>query len=125
MWRHLSERLLRYLPVVLLVAVALAIAIHYARPLPPRTPRGGAADRLAGALDELYGTGHGEGSGIGPDSRGGRGAAFPRVPEWAGGTAPAVGPGGPRGGTGAPRPPGVGGGSAGWSFVLAAVPPPR
>ncbi|MEU3568002.1 DUF5682 family protein [Kitasatospora sp. NPDC036755] len=42
--------------------------------------------RLATALDELYGSGHGEGSGPGLESRGGRGgreAPYPGVREWA------------------------------------------
>ncbi|MFG2911931.1 DUF5682 family protein [Kitasatospora sp. NPDC048298] len=42
--------------------------------------------RLATALDELYGSGHGEGSGPGVDSRGGKGgreAPYPGVREWA------------------------------------------
>ncbi|MEU3566375.1 DUF5682 family protein [Kitasatospora sp. NPDC006786] len=46
----------------------------------------GRGARLATALDELYGTGHGEGSGPGLDSRGGRGgreAPYPGVREWA------------------------------------------
>ncbi|MEV7599295.1 DUF5682 family protein [Kitasatospora sp. NPDC089797] len=47
----------------------------------------GRGARLATALDELYGTGHGEGSGPGLDDRGGRGggreAPFPGVREWA------------------------------------------
>ncbi|MFJ9691128.1 DUF5682 family protein [Kitasatospora sp. NPDC101183] len=48
-------------------------------------PQGRGA-RLATALDELYGTGHGEGSGPGLDSRGSRGgreAPYPGVREWA------------------------------------------
>ncbi|MFB7472057.1 DUF5682 family protein [Kitasatospora sp. NPDC056184] len=51
---------------------------------------GGRASRLATALDELYGTGHGEGSGPGLDGRGGAGgnrggreAPYPGVREWA------------------------------------------
>ncbi|WP_380281005.1 DUF5682 family protein [Kitasatospora purpeofusca] len=51
---------------------------------------GGRAARLATALDELYGTGHGEGSGPGLDGRGGAGgnrggreAPYPGVREWA------------------------------------------
>ncbi|MDY0811929.1 DUF5682 family protein [Kitasatospora purpeofusca] len=50
---------------------------------------GGRASRLATALDELYGTGHGEGSGPGLDGRGGAGgnrggreAPYPGVREW-------------------------------------------
>ncbi|MFE7564666.1 DUF5682 family protein [Kitasatospora sp. NPDC057500] len=50
----------------------------------------GRAARLATALDELYGTGHGEGSGPGLEgrggaggSRGGREAPYPGVREWA------------------------------------------
>ncbi|MFB7909741.1 DUF5682 family protein [Kitasatospora sp. NPDC056076] len=46
----------------------------------------GRSARLATALDELYGSGHGEGSGPGLDDRGGRGgreAPFPGVREWA------------------------------------------
>ncbi|MFE2110272.1 DUF5682 family protein [Kitasatospora sp. NPDC059463] len=50
---------------------------------------GGRASRLAIALDELYGTGHGEGSGPGLDGRGGAGgnrggreAPYPGVREW-------------------------------------------
>ncbi|MFD4657638.1 DUF5682 family protein [Kitasatospora sp. NPDC058444] len=46
----------------------------------------GRGARLATALDELYGTGHGEGSGPGLDSRAGRGgreAPYPGVREWA------------------------------------------
>ncbi|MFI8081334.1 DUF5682 family protein [Kitasatospora sp. NPDC086009] len=50
---------------------------------------GGRAARLATALDELYGTGHGEGSGPGLDGRGGAGgnrggreAPYPGVREW-------------------------------------------
>ncbi|MFE7590458.1 DUF5682 family protein [Kitasatospora sp. NPDC057512] len=46
----------------------------------------GRGARLATALDELYGGGHGEGSGPGLDSRGGRGgreAPYPGVREWA------------------------------------------
>ncbi|WP_395293626.1 DUF5682 family protein [Kitasatospora hibisci] len=50
---------------------------------------GGRSARLATALDELYGTGHGEGSGPGLDGRGGagghrggRGAPYPGVREW-------------------------------------------
>ncbi|MFE4512862.1 DUF5682 family protein [Kitasatospora sp. NPDC056783] len=49
----------------------------------------GRGARLATALDELYGSGHGEGSGPGLDSRGGRGgrggreAPYPGVREWA------------------------------------------
>ncbi|WP_316524622.1 vWA domain-containing protein [Kitasatospora brasiliensis] len=46
----------------------------------------GRGARLATALDELYGSGHGEGSGPGVDSRGGRGgreAPYPGVREWA------------------------------------------
>ncbi|MCG6495867.1 DUF5682 family protein [Kitasatospora sp. A2-31] len=50
---------------------------------------GGRAARLATALDELYGTGHGEGSGPRLDGRGGaggqrggRGAPYPGVREW-------------------------------------------
>ncbi|MFD5082327.1 DUF5682 family protein [Kitasatospora sp. NPDC058406] len=48
---------------------------------------GGRSARLATALDELYGTGHGEGSGPGLDgrgggNRGGREAPFPGVREW-------------------------------------------
>ncbi|MER7703639.1 DUF5682 family protein [Kitasatospora sp. NPDC097605] len=43
---------------------------------------GGRAARLATALDELYGTGHGEGSGPGLESRGGREAPYPGVREW-------------------------------------------
>lgn len=50
---------------------------------------GGRGARLATALDELYGTGHGEGSGPGLDGRGGAGgnrggreAPYPGVREW-------------------------------------------
>ncbi|MFH9348935.1 DUF5682 family protein [Kitasatospora sp. NPDC017646] len=43
----------------------------------------GRSARLATALDELYGTGHGEGSGPGLGDRGGREAPFPGVREWA------------------------------------------
>ncbi|MGW3074262.1 vWA domain-containing protein [Kitasatospora sp. NPDC001132] len=46
----------------------------------------GRGARLATALDELYGSGHGEGSGPGVDSRGGKGgreAPYPGVREWA------------------------------------------
>ncbi|MFJ6619117.1 DUF5682 family protein [Kitasatospora sp. NPDC091335] len=46
----------------------------------------GRGARLATALDELYGSGHGEGSGPGLDSRGGKGgreAPYPGVREWA------------------------------------------
>ncbi|MFE2721862.1 DUF5682 family protein [Kitasatospora sp. NPDC059327] len=50
---------------------------------------GGRAARLATALDELYGNGHGEGSGPGLDGRGGAGgdrggreAPYPGVREW-------------------------------------------
>ncbi|MFF2073989.1 DUF5682 family protein [Kitasatospora sp. NPDC058162] len=47
----------------------------------------GRGARLATALDELYGSGHGEGSGPGLDDRGsgrgGREASFPGVREWA------------------------------------------
>ncbi|MGW3043546.1 vWA domain-containing protein [Kitasatospora sp. NPDC001159] len=47
----------------------------------------GRCARLATALDELYGSGHGEGSGPGLDGRSGRGggreAPFPGVREWA------------------------------------------
>ncbi|MFE4358881.1 DUF5682 family protein [Kitasatospora sp. NPDC056800] len=46
----------------------------------------GRGARLATALDELYGGGHGEGSGPGLDSRGGKGgreAPYPGVREWA------------------------------------------
>ncbi|GHF34813.1 hypothetical protein GCM10018790_10650 [Kitasatospora xanthocidica] len=46
----------------------------------------GRGARLATALDELYGSGHGEGSGPGLESRGGRGgreAPYPGVREWA------------------------------------------
>ncbi|MFH8385200.1 DUF5682 family protein [Kitasatospora sp. NPDC018058] len=47
----------------------------------------GRCARLATALDELYGSGHGEGSGPGLDGRNGRGggreAPFPGVREWA------------------------------------------
>ncbi|MFJ9950418.1 DUF5682 family protein [Kitasatospora sp. NPDC091207] len=50
---------------------------------------GGRAARLATALDELYGSGHGEGSGPGLDGRGGAGgnrggreAPYPGVREW-------------------------------------------
>ncbi|MFE7529014.1 DUF5682 family protein [Kitasatospora sp. NPDC057542] len=46
----------------------------------------GRGARLATALDELYGSGHGEGSGPGLDSRGSRGgreAPYPGVREWA------------------------------------------
>ncbi|MEV7771037.1 DUF5682 family protein [Kitasatospora sp. NPDC086791] len=49
----------------------------------------GRSARLATALDELYGSGHGEGSGPGLDSRGGKGgrggreAPYPGVREWA------------------------------------------
>ncbi|MFD8750395.1 DUF5682 family protein [Kitasatospora sp. NPDC059577] len=46
----------------------------------------GRGARLATALDELYGSGHGEGSGPGADSRGNRGgreAPYPGVREWA------------------------------------------
>ncbi|MFJ3792628.1 DUF5682 family protein [Kitasatospora sp. NPDC090091] len=50
---------------------------------------GGRSARLATALDELYGTGHGEGSGPGLDGRGGAGghrggreAPYPGVREW-------------------------------------------
>ncbi|MFJ8621477.1 DUF5682 family protein [Kitasatospora sp. NPDC093550] len=46
----------------------------------------GRSSRLATALDELYGTGHGEGSGPGLESRGNRGgreAPYPGVREWA------------------------------------------
>ncbi|SDT37668.1 VWA domain containing CoxE-like protein [Streptomyces sp. TLI_053] len=50
---------------------------------------GGRASRLAAALDELYGTGQGEGSGPGLDGRGGAGgnrggreAPYPGVREW-------------------------------------------
>ncbi|MFD7410751.1 DUF5682 family protein [Kitasatospora purpeofusca] len=50
---------------------------------------GSRASRLASALDELYGTGHGEGSGPGLDGRGGAGgnrggreAPYPGVREW-------------------------------------------
>ncbi|WP_327682476.1 vWA domain-containing protein [Kitasatospora sp. NBC_00458] len=46
----------------------------------------GRSARLATALDELYGTGHGEGSGPGLDGRGGAGggreAPYPGVREW-------------------------------------------
>ncbi|WP_404870874.1 DUF5682 family protein [Kitasatospora griseola] len=44
----------------------------------------GRSARLAAALDELYGTGRGEGSAPGPtgDPRGGREAPFPGVREW-------------------------------------------
>ncbi|MFJ9771369.1 DUF5682 family protein [Kitasatospora sp. NPDC101157] len=43
----------------------------------------GRSARLATALDELYGGGHGEGSGPGLGDRGGREAPFPGVREWA------------------------------------------
>ncbi|MEU9040416.1 MULTISPECIES: DUF5682 family protein [unclassified Kitasatospora] len=43
----------------------------------------GRGARLATALDELYGSGHGEGSGPGVGSRGGREAPYPGVREWA------------------------------------------
>ncbi|WBP86030.1 DUF5682 family protein [Kitasatospora cathayae] len=43
----------------------------------------GRSARLATALDELYGSGHGEGSGPGLGDRGGREAPFPGVREWA------------------------------------------
>ncbi|MER7765404.1 DUF5682 family protein [Kitasatospora sp. NPDC096140] len=46
----------------------------------------GRSARIATALDELYGSGHGEGSGPGLESRGGRGgreAPYPGVREWA------------------------------------------
>ncbi|SOB80969.1 vWA domain-containing protein [Streptomyces sp. 1331.2] len=43
----------------------------------------GRGARLATALDELYGSGHGEGSGPGLGSRGGREAPYPGVREWA------------------------------------------
>ncbi|MFI9359601.1 DUF5682 family protein [Kitasatospora sp. NPDC053057] len=43
----------------------------------------GRSARLATALDELYGSGRGEGSGPGLGDRGGREAPFPGVREWA------------------------------------------
>ncbi|MFC5662232.1 DUF5682 family protein [Kitasatospora misakiensis] len=62
--------------------------------------RGGRAGRLATALDELYGTGHGEGSGPGLDGRGGAGgnrggreAPYPGVREWSEELAALFGPG--------------------------------
>ncbi|MFD0272908.1 DUF5682 family protein [Kitasatospora sp. NPDC127111] len=42
----------------------------------------GRAGRVAAALDELYGTGRGEGAGPGVDGRGGREAPYPGVREW-------------------------------------------
>ncbi len=61
---------------------------------------GGRAARLATALDELYGTGHGEGSGPGLDGRGGAGgnrggreAPYPGVREWFEELAALFGPG--------------------------------
>ncbi|MFJ5925571.1 DUF5682 family protein [Kitasatospora sp. NPDC092948] len=53
------------------------------RPGSGRGP-GGRSARLAAALDELYGTGRGEGSAPGPtgDPRGGREAPYPGVREW-------------------------------------------
>ncbi|MCX5206655.1 DUF5682 family protein [Streptomyces sp. NBC_00237] len=63
-----------------------------------RLPSGAA--RLATALDELYGTGHGEGSrsglpgpGGGPGRRGGREPSFPGVREWSEELAALFGPG--------------------------------
>ncbi|MFJ4878546.1 DUF5682 family protein [Streptomyces sp. NPDC088745] len=63
---------------------------------PGRLPAGAA--RLATALDELYGTGHGEGSRAGmPDAgtggRGGREPSFPGVREWSQELAALFGPG--------------------------------
>ncbi|MFJ1751879.1 VWA domain-containing protein, partial [Kitasatospora sp. NPDC088134] len=57
--------------------------------------RGGRAGRLAAALDELYGSGRGEGSGPGLDGggRGGREAPFPGVREWSEELAALFGPG--------------------------------
>ncbi|MFJ2776750.1 DUF5682 family protein [Kitasatospora sp. NPDC087315] len=61
---------------------------------------GGRSARLATALDELYGTGRGEGSGPGLDgrggaggSRGGREAPYPGVREWSEELATLFGPG--------------------------------
>ncbi|WLQ38311.1 DUF5682 family protein [Streptomyces castrisilvae] len=63
---------------------------------PDRLPSG--AGRLATALDELYGAGHGEGSrgglpGPGGGSRGGREPSFPGVREWSEELAALFGPG--------------------------------
>lgn len=65
---------------------------------PDRLPSG--AGRLATALDELYGAGHGEGSrgglpgpGGGSGSRGGREPSFPGVREWSEELAALFGPG--------------------------------
>ncbi|MEU3601260.1 DUF5682 family protein [Streptomyces sp. NPDC006798] len=60
---------------------------------PDRLPSGAA--RLATALDELYGSGHGEGSrgGTAAPGRGGREAPFPGVREWSEELAALFGPG--------------------------------
>ncbi|MFD6426350.1 DUF5682 family protein, partial [Streptomyces sp. NPDC060198] len=59
---------------------------------PGQLPSGAA--RLATALDELYGAGHGEGSRGGlPGSRGGREPSFPGVREWSDELAALFGPG--------------------------------
>ncbi|MGW0859631.1 vWA domain-containing protein, partial [Streptomyces sp. NPDC002690] len=59
---------------------------------PGQLPSGAA--RLATALDELYGAGHGEGSRSGlPGSRGGREPSFPGVREWSEELAALFGPG--------------------------------
>ncbi|MFI9327033.1 DUF5682 family protein [Kitasatospora sp. NPDC052868] len=66
----------------------------------PGAGTGGRSSRLAIALDELYGTGRGEGSGPGLDGRGGPGgnrggreAPYPGVREWAEELAVLFGPG--------------------------------
>lgn len=75
---------------------ALPLAVRWrlllGRPLPPNSTAA-SGSRLACALDELYGSGHGEGSGPGIESRtggsnrsgnrGGREAPFPGIRQWA------------------------------------------
>ncbi|MEU6234881.1 DUF5682 family protein [Kitasatospora sp. NPDC047058] len=53
----------------------------------------GRAGRVAAALDELYGTGRGEGAGPGVDGRGSREAPYPGVREWGEELAALFGPG--------------------------------
>ncbi|MFF4382802.1 DUF5682 family protein [Kitasatospora sp. NPDC001547] len=76
------------LPATTAQPLALALAERWRLLLGRRGNGGltGRSARLATALDELYGSGHGEGSGPGLDSRGGKGgreAPYPGVREWA------------------------------------------
>ncbi|MEV0532545.1 DUF5682 family protein [Kitasatospora sp. NPDC050463] len=88
----------RFTPASVASVASLAPAAHALAPAerwrlllgrPGNGGFGGRGSRLATALDELYGTGHGEGSGPGLDGRGGAGgnrggreAPYPGVREW-------------------------------------------